>query len=378
MGMSGVVGPVTPAKLARASGMTSVTRTALAAGRALFKRKGAATGRARGTKLRRRNKEGTGSYSQWTQDYKAGRFGRLTGKKIDSLSYDRVIYCHRRIGPFNDYGQVWLSNYFSPNSTQFYPLFLFELNSCNNMINGVYTGAAPVVQLTQNGTNMNWEQFYAQNPNGTLGSAYWQQEMTGHTAGSAGSVPLMNAIHKWSSLDLELWGCRNKPTKYHICLCQFSEDVLPDFGTAVNQAAEFWQAMVKHYTYSPLAKMDDGFNRKKMKILKQYTYNIDPTANFENDPDPHVKTVKLFYKFNRKTNFAWKFSDPQVQGVVDMNDPDWRQEVNSVQTNAHPNARIYVMVRASNFTKITSPNPITNDTTPSFSWRMRTCWMVNN
>lgn len=378
LGGSGVLAPRTPAKIAKAMGITGVVGAASRiAKKALGKRRSAGGTR---TNLKRRKQQGTGSYSQWTQDYKSARFGKLTGKKVDSMSTDRLVMTHRLLGPFNDYGQAWLRNYEDQNGNQAYPLYLFELNSCNNIINGIATGVNPVNSMYQNGTGIYWSPQNGQLPaGGAATQSQWQLENSSHQANTAGSVPLQHAIHKWSSLDLELWGTRNKPTKFTIQLVQFSEDVLPDYGVRTQQASEFWQSLVKHYTYSPLAKMDDGFNRKKMKILRQYTYNIDPTANFENDPDPHVKTVKLYYRFNRKSNFAWKFSTAAPQSIADMTtDSDWQQEANQNQTQLHPNARLYVMVRASNFTKVTYPNVPDNSTTPSMSWRLRTCWMVNN
>lgn len=334
---------------------------------------------------RRRNEgDGTGSYSQWTQAYRSARFGKLTPRKIDSLSLNRVVFTHRMLGPFNDYGQVYLKNYIRSDGTQEFPLMLMELNSCNNLVLGSVVNHAPVRTLYQypdastSAKKMLWGVQPSLLANGTSDSTgVWQLETSGGVSNAAHTYPHESAIHKWSSIDLELWGCKNKPTKYHIALCQFSEDVLPDWGDRADQSAEFWQSLIKHYTYSPMAKIDDGFNRKKIKILKQYTYNIDPTASYENDPDPHVKTVKLFYKFNRKCNFSWMFAGPEVQTIADMNDEDWRREHGQNQNQVHPNARLYLMIRASNFTQVTHPAVVDNTTNPSISWRLRSCFLVN-
>lgn len=286
---------------------------------------------------------------------------------------------HRYLGPFDNNGMQYMSNYQAANGLQYYPLVLFELNSCNNIANGAIVTHAPVRQMYQNVSTIQWQPLNGHETDGTTLSSVWQTETSSHASSTVGAVPLDQAIHKWSSLDLELWGTKNKPTKYHIALVQFSEDVLPDWGNRTDQSAEFWQSMVKHYVYNPLAKIDDGYNRRKMKILQQYTYNIDPTASYENDTDPHVKTVKLFYKFNRQSNFSWMYNTPAVQTIPDMNQADWRAERQQNQPQVHPNARIYVMVRASNFTKVTEGvGTIDNTTTPSISWRMKTCYMINN
>lgn len=287
------------------------------------------------------------------------------------------MYTHRRIGPFNDYGQWFLSNKLRASGTLEFPMLLFELNSCNNYIAGNQANFAPVKRLLQTASGMQWEDVQGQISDNSGLSAAWQVEESAHTVGASQTWPGESAIHKWSSLDLELWGTRNKPTKYLIQLVQFNEDVLPDYNVFSGQRQEYWQSLMKHYTYSPLAKMDDAFNRKKMRILKQYKVNIDPTATYENDPDPHVKTLKLYYKFNRKCNFAWQAANSSVQTITDMNDADWNITANQNNNQVHPNARIYVMVRASNFTRLDGTTNADNTTTPSISWRLRTCYLTN-
>lgn len=333
----------------------------------------------------------TGGYNQWSQQYDQKTFGRLTTRKIQKMSLDKVIYVHQNIGPFNDGGKTYLSNYNDNVGTKYYPLILFELNCANNYESGTLVPSTAVHQLFQNTatSRMGLSALGSQGPDGTTSQVSWVMEKGSHTAATSMSYPLENAIHAWSSLDLELWGQTQKPTKYHICLCQFSEDVMfPDLkisGTMYydtipatnNNANEFWQSLVKSYSYSPLARIDDGYSAKKWKILKQYTINIDPTANYENDPDPHVKTLKLFYRFNRKCNFQWKFADTTPQTVAEMNDADWKQEDGENFPRVHPNARMFVMIRASNYTPIIAPTVPSTTTSPSISWRMRSCFLIN-
>lgn len=340
-------------------------------------------------RIRRRvGDEGTGGYTQWSQRYQQATFGKLTPRKIDKLSTDTVVFRHQNIGPFNDYGKRFMYNATDGSGNLYYPLVLFELNSVNNYINGTQILMNPVHQMFQfagPSTNIGWNALLGQD-NTAVNATPWQLEKSSHVSGTPSSYPMNMSIHKWSSLDLELWGQTTKPTVYTIYLCQLSEDVLPTtfysggVGSYQSQsdqnAVEFWQSMVKRYTYSPLAKIDDGFGNKKIKIMKQYKVNIDPTATYENDPDPHVKTMKLFYRFNRKSNFEWKFSTAAGQSIANMNDADWQPELGQNQNQVHPNARLFVMVRASNFTRSTLTDT-TNAIAPSISWVMRSCHLVN-
>lgn len=334
----------------------------------------------------------TGGYNQWSQRYEQATFGKLTPRKIDKMSLDNVRFVFQKVGPFNDNGQQYISNYNDGTTVTYKPLILFELNSINNFINGNLQYTCPAYQMYVNNTSgvVGFAVLSGQTNTGAV-SSQWQLEKSSHTSASSQSYPLDNAIHQWSSLDLECWGQVQKPTKYSIMLCQFNEDVLPPdlttqtpaqqvYGdlTGNPNASEFWQSLVKHYSYSPLAKMDDGFNVKKYKILKSYTFNIDPTANYENDPDPHVKTMKLFFRFNRQCNFQWKFANSGPQSAVQMNLPNWQQEDGENQCRVHPNARMFVMIRASDYTLKTAPtDTLTNVNTPSISYRLRSSYLIN-
>lgn len=306
------------------------------------------------------------------------------------MTLDRIVFRHQNIGPFDNNGKQYLGNYDDGVTTKYYPMVLFELNSVNNLINGTFNTVCPVYQLSQLTASgrMGFTQLSGQQADGTTSATAWQLEKSPHVVSGTG-YPLNNAIHAWSSIDMECWGTKNKPTKFNIMLCQFNEDVLPaDLVTANawyydsipstnNNANEFWQSLIKHYSYNPLAKLEDGFGTRKMKILKQYTFNIDPTASYENDADPHVKTMKLFYRFNRKCNFQWKYANAAPQSTTDMNQPDFQQEDGENQCHVHPNARLFVMVRASNFTPIVAPASVDNTTSPSISWVMKSCYMIN-
>lgn len=155
--------------IARAAGYTGMYNTV----GSLVRSAGASTSTGRrGMKRCRwpegRDKEdGTGSYAQWTQDYKQGKFGTLTAKKIDKMSTERIIFTHRLMGPFNDYGQFFLTNYQDGAGFQQYPLVMFELNSAPNVINGTYTPQNPVYRMYQTGTSIAWNNITGQNPDGT-------------------------------------------------------------------------------------------------------------------------------------------------------------------------------------------------------------------
>lgn len=350
---------------------------------AIRKRRGGSRTR---TVTKKPRNQGGGSM-QWTSRYASGRFGKLTSRKIDKLSTDKVILTHRMMGPFNDYGQRFMYHNTDTPGNCYYPLVLMELNSMPNYINGVRYVPNPVHQMFQRngGTTIAWEALNGQAQDGTTLSTGWQVEQSVAMETATGSTPHEESVHTWSSIDLECWGQTAKPTKYTIMLVQLNEDVCPNTTTGGQYndisdpaAVMFWQSLIKQYTYSPLAKMEDGYNRKKMKIMKQYTFTLDPTTTIESDPDPNVKTMKLYYKFNRQCNFAWRFSNNGAQTIGNMNDADWNQNDGLNTTNVHPNARLFVMIRASNYQRQTTPTNCNNTNTPSISWRLRSAHIVNN
>lgn len=177
---------------------------------------------------------------------------------------------------------------------------------------------------------------------------------------------------------MELWGMKNYPTGYTIQLVQLNEDVVPTENVEVTGTAiEFYDMLLKKYAFNPLATMNTAFN-KKMKVLKEHKYMIDPTSTTESDSRPHCKVLKLFYEFNRKCNFDWSNTGTVGTTAAGFESSQWNQD--AAQGNnmrVHPNARMYLMIRATNFEQQADTISVSSTNTPSFTIDVRSKHMFN-
>lgn len=323
---------------------------------------------------------GTGAYNQWSSRYAQAKFGRLSLKKLLGNLTDHTTFTWQRYGRFGDSGQIFLSNYKDTTAgSEDYtlPIVCMDLTSCLNYQNGTLTQYSPTWQLYKsfNATTAGryqWVPLQGQTPAG-INNTNWQLEYSSHRSNTQMAYPNAASILKFASIELELWGMKNHPTKYTIEVCRFDEEVCPTTDmSADGNYNEFWDSMTKQYAYSPLANNMSGFNKKKYSVLRRYNVDIDPTASFENDSDPHVKTFKIFLRFNRRMNYAWKYANAAGQTAQQYESSVYEQEDNENQCVVHPNARIFLLIRATNYNIQTVVGDITNANTPSFSIKCKT------
>lgn len=341
------------------------------------------TGSRTQTKRLRRRDSGTGAYSQWSQRYTQARFGRLTNKKLIRDNMEYTIFKWTNLKRFGGQGAYLLGHYTGADSNLYLPCLLIELNSINNYINGNVQTYSPVRHLRKEGNgSFGFSPVQGVDPNGNSTST-WVMERSSHLITNPQSYPNDSSIWKWCSLEFEFWGMKNYPTKWNIQLVQLSEDVTPSYNpnsasvVTDGNAEEFWDSIIKPYSYSPLVHQKSGFGKKKYKVLKQYAINIDPTASFENDASPHCKTFKMFYRMNRKCQFDWKYANADGQTQVTIEAPNWQVEDQENQVQVHPNARMYMLIRASNYEVQPNLAALTSANTPTITAIIRSCHIVN-
>lgn len=148
-------------------------------------------------------------------------------------------------------------------------------------------------------------------------------------------------------------GPQEGPTKWVIQLVQLSEEVIP--GVETELATAFWQACAKPYGYSPLETGPSRGLRKHLKVLKSFYCAMDTPESTEDHVTSRMRQVDFDGHLNRTCNYRWDHAVDKVgMTVPDIpEDDDVGADVNS--THVHPNARVYIMVRAlSKFTPLES------------------------
>lgn len=357
--------------------------------------------RASGTSLttvRKRKTTGTGAYNQWTERYQKAKLGTMTLRKMMGVSQEPFVQTWQQITRFGNGGGLFLKNAENLAASPTYrdlPVYAVDLTSTRNWVNGAATDANPVFSLQKKhgavgvGGHYKWIQVAGVDFAGSA-AATWQTEYSPHRTSTQLAYPNDNSILKWVNIEMVLYGMKNYPTKYTIEICQFHEDFIPmilqDTDITDGTYGEFWDNMTKRYTFSPLANLVKGSasQHKTIRVIRRYNVLIDPTANFENDPTPHCKTFKIFLEMNRRCSYDWKLANAQPQTVdttttnQDYDTQDFKQEDNENQTTVDPKARVFLLIRASNYNIQNDPAAISTTNTPSFDMKIRTKHLINS
>lgn len=350
------------------------------------------------TRMRSKFSEGTGAYNQWSERYQKAKLGTMTLRKMLGVVQEPLIQTWQQITRFGNGGGLFLKNAENAAASPTYrdlPVYAVDLTSTRNWVNGAATDANPVFSLQKKhgaagvGGFYKWVQVAGVDYTGAT-AATWQTEYSPHRTNTQLAYPNDNSVLKWVSIQMVLYGMKNYPTKYTIEVCQFHEDFVPiiqqDTDITDGTYGEYWDNMTKRYTFSPLAQLVKGTasSHKNMKVIRRYNVLIDPTANFENDPTPHCKTFKIFLEMNRRCSYDWKLANTQPQTMdtiasnQDYDTQDYKQEDNENQTTVDPKARIFLLIRASNYNIQNDPATVSTTNSPSFDMKIRTKHLINS
>ena len=341
------------------------------------------------TRSRSRPIKDKNGYTQWDSHRFSKTFGRVTQRKLNRLNMQKLVYSWRTLGNLAaGKGNLFMSNWY--NGTADFcgmPCYAFELNSCINNVNGQISPHSPMMVLTRNtdtpGSNYEWVAQSGYSFTANLNAA-WQLERSAHGSTTTMSYPNACSILKWLDVRMDCFGCTANPTKFVIELCQFDDLVIPSYdkGSGDAQYTAFWDQQMRPFIYNP--NMSDtgygGMNRKLKKVLASKTVEINPTSSTENDADPHIESVKFFWKMNRICRYDWKderllTENPTMVSIVGNGAGIVAQGDN--QNQVHPKARLFLLIRACKFVREASFALQTTATTPSINIQIRACHVKN-
>lgn len=141
-----------------------------------------------------------------------------------------------------------------------------------------------------------------------------------------------------------LYGPQQAPVKFLIQIVQLHEDVGVDKSDPM--ATAFWQAIAKPYGYSPLEIGNHALVKKKMKVLKSRVITLDAPESIEDHVQARMRQLNMQVNLNRKCNYNWGYYADKIHyDEADMpEEADFDAQKNA--SHVHPNARVYVMIRA--------------------------------
>lgn len=328
-------------------------------------------------KRRRTKKQASGSHEYSRYSTSIGRFGRQTLKNafkhLRSLE-EYAIVRWNGVKSWNTNGYYWMNNTPSGGG-RVCPLYIFNLTALPKL--GLT--CTPFLQMAIDASDNPF--FGAQTSVPAVG--------TGTTTGlvcektSQRGFPSIDkaSIMQWADIRMNLWGCKNKPTKWCIQLVKFRSKLVDPWynlvTTAANQSEykDFWYSQVAPYMFNPIHH-DPNNNGWRLKVVKTWTFTQDPTLTIENDTDPKCKELRIFHKFNKY--IKWDTINNGTNTVArELDAPGYTQVIADTSTNCYADSRYgyYLMIRALN---CGADEVVDNTNTPSFDLSVRMKHVYNS
>ena len=218
------------------------------------------------------------------------------------------------------------------------PLHLWEITSAVNTVGGTITYP-----------NWFWKLAFS-DPTATAANVTWTNSMqpTIENADSSATIidnlPSGSSTLDWMSARLLFYNSLTLPTRYQIDVVQIKDTRLMPETASVNTATPFhvafWQAMVKRFTQNPLETGDTKY-QKYLKVLHSQSFILNPKETTET-VNTIMRQISIFMRLNRRCTYDWQ--DSAKMGMLNLS-----TQVNldgAIQTQVHPRARIFLMIRA--------------------------------
>lgn len=312
---------------------------------------------------------------------------RLTDK-LTRAALEPVIYRWNGVRAFVTRGNYWMQNRVVTAGYRSLPFYMFDLTAINNFVNGSAQYSNPFIQMgmeTATG-RIGFQGISGFAADGTTATNNFiiERAPTAPLAVDSTSseiAPLSKSMLEWASIQMNLWGCTAKATKFCVQLVRISDrDLIPqhqdnglytfaqEIATCIStpkalaKKTEFYQNLIKPWTFNPIATTG-GLYHKSYKVLKTHEFTIEPNLTIDGDADANVKVFKMYAKLNKMCNYV----DTAVNLTSDaqlITNPTFVQNVGTNNTcQVKPTSRVYLVVRSTNYGNDAADSPTD---TPSF------------
>lgn len=296
-------------------------------------------------------------------------------------SQEKVVFGHRNFFDFTRGAHGLLHKDISAD-TRYVPLLLYDLTAINTMRNGPsglqYLQARPFINMVIRPADaaVSFNALGGFLEGGTTYTPDLQLLRTGQ-ANLNDQVDLgERTLFNWFSVKLNLFGAKQKVTKWCIQLIQLKDEQLDPYDKVgfynpnLTKFNGFWQAMVKPFTANPIADQQVRAT-KDLKVLKTWTFVQDGTTTIENDTAPKCKEFNLFMRKNQLCKWDNYFITSENTAQAVTVDGGFVPSVNSSINNyLLPKYKTYLLIRAMNIGLSADES---QDTNPSIDWNIKTC-----
>lgn len=320
-------------------------------------------------------------YQQWTQaSFRSGKRRKVSVNQLIRGNIVRTDFWFKGLKQFDNHGHYWLSKQLKVADNYIdYPVYFFAPFHVNQI--GVGTTAQPMRRLRMDSvSNLFYSQTVAGFDSGANSSTDLQN--TG-TAGGVNSIIGPCGVLKWTDFKFNLWGASNKTCNIEI---MFVKSIVGDANPFKYAAGSIFtdelQEQLREYLRSKVTNPISTANNltsPKWKILKKYKFEFEPILTQEGDQDPHVRTVKLFNRWNRSLRFDWSVNNPVDNALGFLNPQKNNDEVvtYAAVNNVRPEEEqdVFVIISGTHYSTLVETDP-SNAETGSFDMSFRSSWVT--
>lgn len=263
-----------------------------------------------------------------------------------------------------------------------YPLYFFDITSFARNNAGNSSVASPGFTIGSQevaaSRRVDLANVFGTAANGTTISTEWQVEHTPTTQNDVDMYKGYESVLKWVSIRLLCYGTTTMPTKWSVSLVQFPDTEYDFFFQNEVSAppASYSQSgvalldyLMAGYDFNPIQTSDSMF-RSKIRFLMNQNFILNTPAINEGTTIPHMKEIDIFRKFDRNQRYDWRLRD--LTTFNQEQTAAFAPQINEVQNQVHPRARIYLMIRAQSRYSTAAGPPVFNiQNNPSFDMQIR-------
>lgn len=315
--------------------------------------------------------------------YKSAR--RPTAMKLAMSMMEPQWYRVQGLSQFDTTsGFIPIANRTNTAGERWLPVHFWDVTSQPNLVNSVHTfpnsGFGLNLASAAADSAVTLQTLNTQDASGgtLLGDSRWQIENISANDGTEIS-PKRKCFHDYTHVKLNLYGVRNRSTRYLVELVMVTNE-LADFEWAAGTNIEkkkLVDYLARPFIYNNL-NAGDMQSKAHIKILRTFDTTIAPITTDEvggANAVPHMQTVNWFIRHNRTRRYDWaRGPTPST-----FSDAAFDQETAGpvLSTRVKPNQRVYLLIRAMSPSQrniagatwqSTAPDPATE---PSYDFMIR-------
>lgn len=311
--------------------------------------------------------------------YKDGGSRHPSVNQLVKANIYRRDFWFKGVKSFDTNGYYWMDK--GQPSLRNYPVYLFAPFHATQSFSGTFYVPNPMRRLYQNITTgaFRTDSVNGYNSSGGLSTGINYADTNSNNSAAMGPQGCI----KWTEFKFNLWGAKNKSTRYTIAWMRSKTGDTCPFRYASTASVDDRLAgeimeYVRPKVVNPISTAND-IASSDWQVLKSYVFDIDPIDLQEGDNDPHVKQVTIFNRWNRILRFDYTTASTatEAQQVTEMEAPtvNYSETVGGV-VNIRPqdDKDVWLMITATNYTPFSPDNTPTNTVDPSFDMSFRSSW----